>query len=78
MEVKEVNLKRFIPSEGMVLKWKERFWNHTEKKFQDSNMWSINSLPIDLNNLVGEVEEITMEQYEEETRICCFMSRRIY
>lgn len=70
MEIKEVNLKRLVPKEGMALKWKERYWNSLEEKFEEYPTLSLNSVMIDLDNIVGEVEEITMEQYKEEIKSC--------
>ena len=72
MEVKETNFKRFIASEGMALKWKQECYNYHDKKPEEGFMWSAYDAIIDMNNLIGEVEEIPYSQYEEETKSCAF------
>lgn len=71
MEVKDVNFKRFIADEGMALKWREKSWNYKDNNVCDFPRWSPYCAIIDINNIVGDVEEITMEQYDEETKNCC-------
>lgn len=68
MEVKEVNFKRFIAGKGMALKWKVKSWHYGEDKPTEGYMWSPYDAIIDLNDIIGDVEEITFEQYQEETK----------
>lgn len=71
MKVKDVNFKRFVASEGMALKWKVKSWNYSKETVTESPIWSPYDALIDINNIVGSVEEIPMEQYKEETKHCC-------
>lgn len=68
MEVKDVNFKRFIADEGMALKWKVKSWDYRENKVTEGYMYSPYEALIDINSVIGNVEEITREQYEEETK----------
>ena len=68
MEVKDVNFKRFIADEGMALKWKVKSWDYRENKATEGYMYSPYDAVIDINSVIGNVEEITREQYEEETK----------
>lgn len=68
MEVKDVNFKRFIADEGMALKWKVKSWNYCENRVTEGYMYSPYDAVIDINSVIGNVEEITREQYEEETK----------
>lgn len=68
MEVKDVNFKRFIADEGMALKWKVKSWDYRENKAMEGYMYSPYEALIDINSVIGNVEEITREQYEEETK----------
>ena len=70
MEIKEVKFKRFVASGGMALKWKELYWDYSQKKFKEGYTWALGSIVIDTNNLVGQVEEIPISQYEQETEHC--------
>lgn len=70
MEVKKVNFKRFIASEGMALKWKTKLFDYSKKEVVEDYMWSSHDAVIDTNSLIGEVEEIPYSQYEEETKFC--------
>lgn len=72
MEVKDVNFKRFIADEGMALKWKVKSWHYKENKPVESYRWSTYDAIIDINEVIGKVEEITLEQYKEETKSCAF------
>jgi len=74
MEVKDVNFKRFIADEGMALKWKVKSWNYRENKSTEGFRYSPYEALVDINEVVGNVEEITMEQYNEETKDCAFCS----
>lgn len=69
MEVKEVNLKRFVAKEGKALKWKVKSWLYNESKPTEGYRWSPYDAVIDINELIGEVEEIPFEQYKEETKL---------
>lgn len=71
MEVKDANFKRFVPSKGMALKWKDISWDYCEQKETEGFHWSPYEALIDLNNIIGEVEEIPFSQYKEETKHCC-------
>lgn len=68
MEVKDINFKRFIADEGMALKWKVKSWNYRENEATEGYMYSPYEALIDINSVIGNVEEITKEQYEEETK----------
>ena len=68
MEVKDVNFKRFIADEGMALKWKVKSWDYRENKAMEGYMYSPYDAVIDINSVIGNVEEVTREQYEEETK----------
>lgn len=74
MEVKEVNYKRFVPSEGMALKWKVKSWDYRENKATEGYMYYPYEALIDINSIIGNIEEITMEQYKEETKDFAFCS----
>lgn len=71
MEVKDVNFKRFVASEGMALKWKVKAWDYCKKEATEGFVWSPYDAVIDLNEIIGEVEEIPFSQYKEETKHCC-------
>jgi hypothetical protein len=71
MEVKDVNFKRFVASEGMALKWKVNSWDYCKQEATEGAIWSPYDAVIDLNSIIGEVEEIPFSQYEEETKHCC-------
>lgn len=71
MEVKDVNLKRFTAGEGMALKWKELSWDSQLNKMTEGYRWSPKEVFIDINHVLGEVEEIPFIQYKEETKYCC-------
>ena len=71
MEVKDVNFKRFVASKGMALKWKVKAWDYCKQEATESYIWSPYDAVIDLNEIIGEVEEIPFSQYEEETKHCC-------
>lgn len=60
MEVKETNYKRFIAGEGKALKWIE-----INELYNNFVRYSPYEEVIDVNNILGEVEEITHEEYEE-------------
>lgn len=64
MEVKDVNFKRFVPSEGMALKWKTREYSIFEEKVTEYERSVPHEMTIDINTLIGEVQEITMEEYK--------------
>lgn len=71
MEIKDVNYKRFVASEGMALKWKVKSWDYCKQNATERFVWSPYEALIDLNNIIGEVEEIPFSQYKEETKHCC-------
>lgn len=71
MKVENVEFKRFTPCENMALRWKEKYWNNYEKKIEVMTLYSSVSAVIDINNLEGEVEEITFDQYMKESPYCC-------
>ena len=71
MEIKDVNFKRFVASEGMSLRWKERCYDYREKKIMEGVKWAEKVALVDVNALIGEVEEIPFSQYKEETKHCC-------
>lgn len=71
MEVKEVNYKRFVPSEGMALKWKTREYNIFEEKISEQVRIVPHEMTIDTNTLIGEVEEISMEEYKSSATAYC-------
>lgn len=60
MEVKETNYKRFIAGEGKALRWVE-----INELYNNFVRYSPYEEVIDVNNIVGDVEEITHEEYEE-------------
>lgn len=74
MEVKDVNFKRFIADEGMALKWKVKSWDYRENKPTENCRYSPYEALVDINEVIGNVEEITMEQYNEETKDFAFCS----
>lgn len=71
MEVKEVNYKRFIPSEGMALKWTTKEYNIFSEKVEELTRRVPHEMTIDVNTLIGEVEEITMEEYKSSATAYC-------
>lgn len=71
MEIMDVNYKRFVANEGMALKWKMRMFHYGENKVVEDYVWSRYDAVIDLNSLIGKVEEIPIKQYEKETSHCC-------
>lgn len=70
MEVKDVNFKRFVPSKGMALKWKVKAWDYCKQEATEGFIWSPYDALIDINSIIGEVEEIPYSQYEEEAKFC--------
>lgn len=77
MEVKDVNFKRFVASEGMALKWKVNSWDYCKQEATEGFIWSPYDAVIDLNEIVGEVEEIPFPQYKEETKHFCIDLGRV-
>ena len=71
MEVKDVNLKRFVVSDGMALKWKVKSWDYFKQEAKEGFILSPYDALIDINSIIGKVEEIPFSQYEEETKHCC-------
>ena len=71
MEVKDVNFRRVVASKGMALKWKVKAWDYCKQEATEGFIWSPYDAVIDLNEIIGEVEEIPFSQYEEETKHCC-------
>ena len=71
MEVKDVNYKRFVPSEGMALKWTTREFNIFSLKIEELTRSVPHEMTIDVNTLIGEVEEITMEEYKLSATAYC-------
>lgn len=67
----EVKFKRFVASKGMALKWKVKSWDYCKQEATEGFVWSPYEALIDLNDVVGEVEEIPFSQYKEETKHCC-------
>ena len=65
METKEVKFIRFIASEGKSLNWKEQMWSDSKKQWIASDQWARKDAIIDINNLVGEVREVTPEEYSK-------------
>ena len=72
MESKDVNFKKFIADEGMALKWKIKLWDYQKNEVVEEYFWSPYEALIDINTLIGQVEEIPYEQYVEETKLCAF------
>lgn len=70
MEVNNVNLKRFVANEGMALKWKIKSWDYSQQKATEGFVWSPYEAMIDINSIIGKVEEIPFSQYKEETKHC--------
>ena len=68
MEIREVNFKRFIASEGKALKWSENYWDEFGGVWQIVTHVSSRDAMIDVNSVVGEVKEISYEEYTEETK----------
>ena len=66
MEVKDVNFKRFIADEGMALKWINTEWDYIHQKRYNRTHMSPYDAVIDINNLVGDVEEIPMKEFLDE------------
>ena len=77
MEIRDVNLKRFIASEGKALKWSENYWNEQENVWEILVRYSSREEVIDLNSIVGEVKEIPYDVYKEETKRFCYCLGRI-
>lgn len=71
MEKKKVKFVRYISSEGMSLRWKEWCYDYREKKIMEGVKWAEKVAFVDVNALIGEVEEIPYSQYKEETKSCC-------
>lgn len=55
----------------MALKWKVKAWDYCKQEATEGFIWSPYDAVIDLNEIVGEVEEIPSSQYKEETKHCC-------
>lgn len=66
MEVKDVNYKRFVASEGMALKWINIEWDYIYQKPYNRLCMSPYDTVVDINNIVGKVEEIPMKVFMEE------------
>ena len=76
MEIRDVNLKRFIASEGKALKWSENYWNEFEGVWNIATHLSSREAMIDVNCIIGEVKEIPYDEYKEETKhFCCCVGR---
>lgn len=71
MEVKEVNFKRFVPSEGMALRWTTKEYNVFSERIEEQTRSVPHEMTIDVNTLIGEVEEITMEEYKSSATAYC-------
>ena len=66
MEARDVNFKRFVASEGMALKWVNIEWDYIRQKPYNRICMSPYDIVLDINNLVGKVEEIPMENFIKE------------
>ena len=64
MERKKCKFVRYTASEGKALKWKIRDYNCAKREFSTYLMSAPKTALIDELELVGEVEEISMEEYE--------------
>ena len=64
MERKKCRFVRYTASEGKALKWQIRDYNYAKQDFSIYLMSAPKTALIDEAELVGEVEEISMEEYE--------------
>ena len=64
MERKKCRFVRYTASEGKALKWQIRDYNCAKQEFSTYIMSAPRTALIDELELVGEVEEISMEEYE--------------
>ena len=72
MEIKDTNFKKVIASEGMAVKWYENRWNHLHKRYEVSESYSPYDALIDMNEVVGEVTEVPMSEYNEWAKDKCY------
>lgn len=78
MEIRETNFKRFIAAEGMALKWTAERWNYHEKRSEPTLSYSEHEALIDLNSLIGKVEEVPVAEYDEWVKDKCFEVHPLY
>lgn len=65
MRTEEVKLKRYFPSEGMVLKVTIRMYDYSKREFVDSVSYTDEQgLILDENRLVS-IEEVSIDEYRE-------------
>ncbi|MBO5387158.1 MAG: hypothetical protein J6A59_03345 [Lachnospiraceae bacterium] len=65
MKREECRLVRYTASEGKALKWVARGYNYSKKEFTEGVACAERTATIDETTLVGAVEEISQEEYNE-------------
>lgn len=73
MQKVKVELVRFTASEGKSLKWRELRTNPHTRKLETVLCYSEYEAVIDTSRLVGEVMEVSIEEYREwyGDNMCC-------
>ena len=75
MRTKEVNFKRYYPSEGKALKITQRVYNYCTQKEENRVLYTYaEGALVDENSLVVPVEEVPLEEYEKWYNAnCCYL-----
>jgi hypothetical protein len=69
MEKQDVTFVRFTASKGKVLKWRSKYFNYFTNKLDVITTYSVQSEILALCDIVGDVEEISYEEYEESLKV---------
>lgn len=69
MEKQDVTFVRFTASKGKVLKWRSKCFNYFTNKLEIITTYSVQSEILALCDIVGDVEEVPYEEYEESLKV---------
>ncbi|MBD5584397.1 MAG: hypothetical protein HDQ88_04895 [Clostridia bacterium] len=64
MEIKEVNLKRYVPGKDEAIKFTIRKYNHYTKEMEDCDVYSDSSVMIDINDATN-IQVISIKEYND-------------
>lgn len=65
MVIEKTNLVRITANKDKSLKWKEYTYNPYTRQYDIIERYAEAHMLIDLNKVIGEIEEIEIEEYQE-------------
>lgn len=65
MEKQEIKFVRYTASEGKSLQWTQKVWSFTQHKEVEEVMFAEKTTIIEEGKLVGKVEEVPFEFYND-------------